>query len=132
MGTRGSSQAVVAIFAEECVASGLTSVQFAALMAIRESPGLDATRLASVIAFDRSTLGDVLERLERKGWIVRSASPGDQRIKLLHLSPAGSAVLAGVEPEVQRVQQRLLAPLEPGERSEMMRMLTRLVRLHED
>ncbi len=108
MGARGSSQAVVAIFAEECVASGLTSVQFAALMAIRESPGLDATRLASVIAFDRSTLGDVLERLERKGWIVRRASPGDQRIKLLHLS---SAVLAGVEPEVQRVQQRLLAPL---------------------
>jgi DNA-binding MarR family transcriptional regulator len=123
-------QISTAIFAEECAASGLTSVQFAALTAIRENPDVDATRLSSLIAFDRSTLGDVLERLEAKGWISRGPSPTDKRIKLLHLSPAGSAVLASVEPEVRRVQTRLLEPLTPGDRIEMMRMLTRLVQLH--
>jgi DNA-binding MarR family transcriptional regulator len=124
-------QISAAIFAEECAASGLTSVQFAALKAIRENPGVDATRLSSLIAFDRSTLGDVLERLEAKGWILRNPSPHDKRIKLLSLSPAGSTVLHEVEPEVRRVQQRLLEPLAPGERTEMMRMLTQLIRLHE-
>lgn len=124
-------QISVAIFAEECAASGLTSVQFAALRTIRENPGLDATRLSALIAFDRSTLGDVLERLEAKGWILRSPSPEDKRIKLLRLTPAGAQVLDGVEPEVHRVQQRLLAPLAPGERDAMMRLLAQLIRRHE-
>lgn len=128
---RRINQISAAIFAEECAASGLTSVQFAALMAIRENPGVDATRLSSLIAFDRSTLGDVLERLETKGWILRSPSPHDKRIKVLQLSPAGVTVLEGVEPDVHRVQQRLLEPLNPDERVEMLRMLTQLVHQHE-
>jgi DNA-binding MarR family transcriptional regulator len=124
-------QISTAIFAEECAASGLTSVQYAALNAVRDNPDVDATRLSSLIAFDRSTLGDVLERLEARGWIVRSPSPHDKRVKLLRLAPAGVAVLEGVEPDVLRVQQRLLEPLSPPDRIEMMRMLGQLVHLHE-
>lgn len=124
-------QISTAIFAEECAASGLTSVQYAALKAVRANPDVDATRLSSLIAFDRSTLGDVLERLEAKGWILRSPSPHDRRVKLLRLAPEGSAVLDAVEPDVLRVQQRLLEPLSPADRIEMMRMLAQLVHLHE-
>jgi DNA-binding MarR family transcriptional regulator len=120
-------QISMAIFAEECAASGLTSVQYAALTAIRENPGVDATRLSSLVAFDRSTLGDVLERLETKGWIERSPGPNDKRIKVLRLSTAGTKVLTDVEPAVRRVQDRLLAPLDPGDRVEMMRMLGQLI-----
>ena len=124
-------QISTAIFTEECAAFDLTSVQFAALRAIREHPDLDATRLSSLIAFDRSTLGNVLERLEAKGWVLRDPSPHDRRIKLLRLSPAGAKVLDEVEPAVRRVQERLLEPLAPDDRAGMMGLLTRLVRLHE-
>lgn len=124
-------QISTAIFAEECAAAGLTSVQYATLTAIQENPDVDATRLSSLIAFDRSTLGNVLERLEAKGWIQRNPSLHDKRIKLLRLSPAGLKVLDGVEPAVHRVQQRLLEPLDAQEREQMVRMLTQLVRLHE-
>jgi DNA-binding MarR family transcriptional regulator len=124
-------QISTAIFAEECAKAGLTSVQFAALTAIRENPDVDATRLSSLIAFDRSTLGNVLERLEAKGWILRSFSPQDKRIKVLRLSPAGSDVLDAMKPAVRRVQKRLLEPLAPRERTEMMRMLEQLIRRHE-
>lgn len=124
-------QISTAIFAEECAKAGLTSVQFAALTAIRENPNVDATRLSSLIAFDRSTLGNVLERLEAKGWILRGSSPHDKRIKVLRLSAAGSKVLDGVKPAVRRVQQRLLEPLEPGQRTEMIRLLEQLIRSHE-
>ena len=55
-----------ALFAEECGNFDLTSVQYAALVAIRANPQVDATRLSALIAFDRSTLGDVLERLEAR------------------------------------------------------------------
>ena len=122
-------QVSMAIFAEECAEVGLTSVQFAALSAIGDNPGVDATRLSSLIAFDRSTLGDVLERLEAKGWVIRTPSPQDKRLKLLSLSPAGATVLADVGPKVERVQQRLLATLPPADRPLLMGLLAQMLGL---
>ena len=65
-------QIAVSIFVEECKAFDLTPVQYAALVAIHTHPGIDATRLSAVIAFDRSTLGNVIERLESKNLVERS------------------------------------------------------------
>ena len=121
-----------AVFVEGCGTSGLTSVQFAALTAIRERPGVDATRLPSLIAFDRSTLSDVWERLETKGWVVRHPSPSDKRIELLRLSQAGGRILAEVEPAVRRVQQRRFAPLSAWEGAKMVTLLVRLIEAHND
>ena len=129
---RRAHQISSALFAEECGAFDLTAVQYAALVAIRDNPAVDATRLSTLIAFDRSTLGDVLERLEAKGWLRRSPSPSDRRVKLLHLSPEGEQVLQEVEAAVERVQERLLAPLAPEGRATLMRLLAQLVNLHDD
>src|SRR6201987_1818376 len=82
---RRMQQIAVAIFVEECKSFDLTPVQYAALVAIQTHPGIDATRLSAVIAFDRSTLGNVIERLEVKAYIARKPSREDKRIKLLHL-----------------------------------------------
>ena len=125
-------QVSTALFAEECAGLDLTSVQFAALVAIRENPGVDATRLSHVIAFDRSTLGGVLERLEAKGWVVRNPSPGDKRVKLLRLTLDGERLLRRAEPAVQRVQQRLLEPLAPADRAAVLRLLACLAAVHND
>ncbi len=121
-----------ALFAEECAAFDLTSVQYAALVAIRANPDVDATRLSALIAFDRSTIGDVLERLEAKGWIRRHASPADRRVKLLRLSDEGAGILRAVEPAVRRVQERLLEPLAPADRPVMLRLLKQLAAVHND
>ncbi|MDG9697934.1 MarR family transcriptional regulator, partial [Streptomyces sp. DH17] len=82
---RRMQQIAVAIFMEECKAFDLTPVQYAALIAIHTHPGIDATRLSAVIAFDRSTLGSVIERLQAKDYIERKPAPEDKRIKLLYL-----------------------------------------------
>jgi DNA-binding MarR family transcriptional regulator len=118
-------QQATAYFAEEC-GGDLTAVQYAALVAIGSHPGIDATRLAEIIFFDRSTIGDVLDRMEGKGWIVRTATATDRRLKLLTLSPAGEEVLRHVEPAIARVQDRLLAPLTPGEARTLIRLLARM------
>lgn len=129
---RRAQQISTALFAEECAAFDLTSVQFAALMAIRANPGVDATRLSQLIAFDRSTIGGVLDRLEGKGWIGRGPSPGDRRIKLIELTGEGAALLDRVQPAVHRVQQRILSPLAPEDRSTMLRLLGILTEVHNE
>ena len=41
----------------------LTSVQFAAMDAIREKPGIDQAGVAAMIAYDKATIGGVIDRL---------------------------------------------------------------------
>ena len=129
---RRAQQISTALFADECAGFDLTSVQYAALHAIALNPQVDATRLSALIAFDRSTIGDVLERMEAKGWIARVPSDRDRRVKLVRLSAAGSHLLHTVTPAVQRVQERLLAPLSAGDRDTMVRLLAQLAELHND
>jgi len=129
---RRAQQIAVSIFLEECAPLDLTPVQYAALVTVRENPGIDATRLSALVAFDRSTLGNVLERMEAKELILRSGSKDDKRIKVLHLSPKGERVLKEVEPLAQRAQDRILAPLVPEDREMFMRMLAQLVELNND
>jgi len=123
---RRAHQVSTALFAEECGKFGLTSVQFAALYAVRAAGEIDATRLAEQIAFDRATIGDVLDRLEAKGWIARAGSRADRRIKLIRLTPKGAALLKRVEPSVLRVQSRLTAPLSPAEQERFLALLSRV------
>jgi DNA-binding MarR family transcriptional regulator len=129
---RRMQQIAVAIFVEECRAYDLTPVQFAALVAIQTHPGIDATRLSAVIAFDRSTLGNVIERLETKQYIERKPSPEDKRIKLLYLTRAGAALLRQIMPSVERAQARMLQPLKPSDRKLLVALLTQLVDLNNE
>ena len=129
---RRMQQIAVAIIVEECRAFDLTPVQYAALIAIHTHPGIDATRLSAVIAFDRSTLGSVIERLEAKELIERKPSPDDKRIKLLHLAKAGAALLRDIKPSVDRAQVRMLQPLKSADRKTLMALLTQLVDLNNE
>jgi MarR family transcriptional regulator, lower aerobic nicotinate degradation pathway regulator len=129
---RRMQQIAVAIFMEECRSFDLTPVQYAALIAIHTHPGIDATRLSAVIAFDRSTLGNVIERLETKKLIERKPSPDDKRVKLLYLTKGGAALLRDITPAVDRAQARMLQPLKPTDRKALMALMEQLVDLNNE
>jgi len=129
---RRAQQIAVALFMEECAPVDITPVQYAALIAVRENPDLDAIRLSALVAFDRSTLGNVLERLEAKGLIERAASPCDKRVKVLRLTREGAGTLREVEPAGVKAQERILAPLRPKDQRRFMALLAQLVELNND
>ena len=129
---RRMQQIAVALFVEECKEYDLTPVQYAAMVAIHTHPGIDATRLSAVIAFDRSTLGSVIERLQIKSLIERRSAPDDKRVKLLYLTKSGVALLRDIKPSVERAQARMLQPLDPADRKKLMALLTQLVDLNNE
>jgi DNA-binding MarR family transcriptional regulator len=129
---RRMQQIAVALFVEECRAFDLTPVQYAALVAIHTHPGIDATRLSAVIAFDRSTLGSVIERLQSKDLVERKPAREDKRVKLLYLTKPGAALLRDIKPSVDRAQARMLQPLEPAERKKLLALMTQLVDLNNE
>jgi DNA-binding MarR family transcriptional regulator len=128
---RRAQQIAVAWFYQECAEFDLTPVQYSALVAVANVPGLDATRLSALIAFDRSTLGNVIERMENKGWIERVAQPQDKRIKVLRITKPGRSLLASVQAAVERAQLGMLDPLAVVERKRLVKLLAKLVALNQ-
>jgi DNA-binding MarR family transcriptional regulator len=124
---RRAHQIATAVFATEAKAFDLTAVQFSALIVIREHPGTDATRVSDLIYFDRSTIGNVLDRLEKKGLIRRQAGVEDRRTKRLFLTAQGRGVLRKVTAKGPRVAAAILAPLPAADRVRFVKLLAKLV-----
>lgn len=120
-------QIAVGIFLEEARDFDLTPVQFAALDTICARPGLDQIGLSGAIAFDRTTIGGVVERLEAKGLIDRRVGKADRRTRELYITEPGRQVLDAISPAVLRTQDRILEPLAPAERAAVTKLLAKLV-----
>src|SRR5882757_2797551 len=78
----------------------LTTVQYAALVAIKTRPGIDQATLAGLIAYDRTTITGVVDRLVQKGLAVRQANSRDRRVRELQITDEGCRILCGIEPAV--------------------------------
>ena len=129
---RRLQQIAVALFAAETRAFDLTSVQYAALATIRLNPGIDQTALANAIALDRSTIAEVVSRLQAKGLIQRGPGKADRRTKVLFATEKGEALLARIEPAARSAQSLILAPLRPAQRLAFMKMLGTLVAINNE
>jgi DNA-binding MarR family transcriptional regulator len=124
---RRMQQIAVAIFLQETEEHGVTPVQYAALQGVANTPEIDQRSLARAIGLDTSTVAGVIDRLEARGLMLREASAEDRRVRLLHLTDEGRALLSALVPAMQRAQERMLEPLPKGERGEFMRMLRTIV-----
>jgi DNA-binding MarR family transcriptional regulator len=71
---------------------GVTGPQRFALRIVGREPDVSAGRLAEVLKVHPSTLTGILQRLERRGFLVRHIDEGDRRKVRLELTPAGKAV----------------------------------------
>lgn len=123
-------QIAVALFTESTKDFGVTPVQYASLAVAESYPGIDQRRLANVIAFDRSTIGDVVQRLDQRGWLRRENGNEDRRTKRVFITEQGREVLNQLDPLVAESQTQILAPLSEGERAILMFLLAKLVHLN--
>lgn len=122
---RRLNQISVSVFSERVGEAGhdVTPVQFAALNAIEADPGLDQARLAGLIAYDRVTIGGVVDRLVQKGYVKRTVSRRDRRARELELTPAGKETLAMLRPVVRRIQNEIIGGLTDEEKQTFLALL---------
>lgn len=124
---RRLQQISTSLFATRMQEAGLdlTSVQYAALATLHDNPGLDQGTLAGMIAYDRVTIGGVIDRLVQKGLVLREISPSDRRARVLMLTPSGQKVLDLATPWVERVQDDIVAFLSGQEREVFIALLSK-------
>ena len=126
---RRFQQIAVAVFLAEVEAAGfdLTPVQYAALAAIELNPGLDQATLAGLIAYDRTTITGVVDRLVQKGLIARRASKRDRRARELQITNEGRQTLQAITPAVDAAQRTLLRGLNEKEAEQLMRLMRKAI-----
>ena len=126
---RRLQQIAVAVFHAEVEAAGfdLTPVQYAALTTIAVRPGIDQATLAGLIAYDRTTITGVVDRLAQKGLVVRRANSRDRRVRELMTTEEGRRTLEKIEPAVQAAQRSMLRGLDADEADLLIRLLQKAV-----
>jgi DNA-binding MarR family transcriptional regulator len=108
--------------------AGMRRHHFTVLTALAEQGATSQAELGRRLWIDRSDLHGVLNELEGAGLVARVRDEADRRRNLVQLTPAGSATLRELDAKVDAAQEALLAPLSPGERTQLVELLTRLVR----
>lgn len=108
---------------------GLTSPQFAALAVLRTAEALDQRTIAEGAALDRSTCGDLIDRLARRGLVEAGSDPGDRRRKLVRITNAGRRQLEAAAAEQREVHRAALARLSEAERAELNQLLLKMLGL---
>lgn len=116
-----------ALFAEEVPDATITPVQYSLLSTLAEFGELDQNSLSHRIGLERTSVAEVLPRLEERQLIERKRSEADGRIRIVALTAEGQALLDSLAAAVARAHARTIEALPAAERKELMRMMALLV-----
>lgn len=86
----------------------LTVPQYAALLALSESPRISGAQLSRRCGVTPQAMNGVISLLEGRGLIVRTRSEVHAKVLIIQLTPGGRALLRKADQEAVQVEQRLM------------------------
>lgn len=98
-------------------------VQFSILTLIGENPGLSQMALSRVLGIVRSGLVPLLDSLEGRGLLKRSASTTDRRSHALYLTADGRTLLVRANALVGEHEERLRQKVGPSGHKQLLKVL---------
>ena len=104
----------------------VTLRQFAVLAAVEEQAGRTQVDLVRATGIDRSTLAEMIARMERKGLLARKKSSEDGRAKSVRLTGRGRSRLAEATPHAREVDLAILEALPKPKRRALLEILMAL------
>lgn len=113
-------------FASKLSSKDITPGHLGLLVLISENPGISQTALAGAVGVERSTLGEAVGRLEKRGLLVRERMARDRRSHAVTLSPRGKQTLEEILPLVRQHEADAGANLSADERRQLLTLLGRL------
>ncbi|WEF33951.1 MarR family winged helix-turn-helix transcriptional regulator [Pseudoduganella chitinolytica] len=93
---------------------GVNGAQLWIMQELAEAPGLRVGQVTALLAIRQATTSNLLEGLVRKGFVVKTRDPADQRVVKLFLSAEGQALLEAAPKPARGLLPEALAKLEPA------------------
>jgi DNA-binding MarR family transcriptional regulator len=112
-----------AILREEIEPYDLTPPQFALLAFLWQQDGLTQVELSEKGQIDRTTVGGLIDRLQKIGLVERRPHPRDRRAHMIHLTDRGRELEEPLSACAGRSLERFTSGLSTQEVGELRRML---------
>ncbi|CAM5200003.1 DNA-binding MarR family transcriptional regulator OS=Castellaniella defragrans OX=75697 GN=HNR28_001037 PE=4 SV=1 [Castellaniella denitrificans] len=109
--------------AMEAVHPELTFNEMRILMRAGRQPGLTQRDLVERSHADKAQMARLLAHLEERGWLTRSASESDKRVRCLRLSAQGQRFFAQLRKVQERVAAKLLRDCPPSSQAQLLALL---------
>lgn len=120
---RRANQYANDLYANEQEAKGLTQRQLAVLYAVDQQEGVSQTQLVRATGIDRSTLADMIVRMQGKDLLARKRTDEDARANSVRITPTGRRALKSAMPAMMRAEMRVLDILPQRTRTEFIKGL---------
>ena len=121
-------QRACAIFKEEFSGYDLTPQQFGLLAFLWQKDGLSQTVLSERSQIDRTTMGGLIDRLEKEGLVERLPHPEDRRAYCICLTKKGKSLEAELSPLANRAAERVIGNITDDEHEILKQLLEKLRR----
>ncbi len=121
-------QRASALFKEEFDSYDLTPQQFGVLAFLWIEDGLSQAELSSRSQIDRTTIGGIIDRLEKEGLVKRTDHPDDRRAFQVFLTTRGKSLEDELCAVAKRVIDKVVAPFSPEEHATLIRLLEKIRR----
>ncbi|GLZ47709.1 MarR family transcriptional regulator [Actinomycetospora sp. NBRC 106375] len=113
-------------FAGRIAALDLTPPQTGLLRAIAATPGSSQQALAEQLGTPATRLVALVDGLEARGLVERRRNPTDRRLYAVHLTAAGTALMADIGRVAREHDDAVLAALDADERATLRDLLAKV------
>lgn len=110
--------------------AGLRAPCFGAMVCIDRLGPVTQKQVSKRLGLDPSDMVDVVDILERAGYVTRRRDADDRRRYALELTDDGRAAMARLRALADRANDELLAPLDARSRARFGRLLAELIEHH--
>ncbi len=118
-------QIAVSVFLTHGREFDLTPIQYGSLQLVAMFPGIHQAGLGDLLALDRQTVSNVVQRLTDKGLIDRRVRNG--RTNALYTTGSAKALIKVMRERLSEVDDVILGPLDESEKKIFMDLLKKLV-----
>ena len=105
---------------------GITRAQWSLIGALVRAEGCNQTQLAEFMQITPISLGRLVDRMEKAGWVERRAEAGDRRSYRLFLTEKAHAIRPALRTQSDATQEEALAALDPAERRQLLESLAQV------
>jgi DNA-binding MarR family transcriptional regulator len=106
--------------------NNITPAQLTMLLLVEVNPGVSQSVLGEAMSMDRASTMAIIDKLEKRNWLLRQKSLTDRRKHALHVLPQGKAMLKKLRSGMLHHEQQLTGKLDQREKKLLIRLLDKL------
>lgn len=102
---------------------GVTRSQWWVLAFLSRSDGMSQVALADELEIGKVALGQLIDRLEKTGFVVRRPDEADRRVKRIHLTKRSHVLIARIRDNVRVTEKEILEKIDADDLKATVRAL---------